>query len=158
MPWRRERLCPPVFWSGEFHGQRSLAGYSPSGCKEVDMTERLSLSYAYQCGKITKTLLSGKGKLQIREELLSPFVGKKNSYQCLTFWKNMHTQLIAVTLIQDTTTEALRTLCAGWFFVMEAVLCLAERFTAILDPLTSALAVTTNVSHWQLSPGRQNCP
>ena len=50
------------------------------------MTERLSLSYVYQCGKITKTLLSGKSKLQIREELLSSFVGKKkNSYQCLTF-------------------------------------------------------------------------
>ena len=24
------------------HGQRSLAGYSPRGCKESDMTERLS--------------------------------------------------------------------------------------------------------------------
>ena len=27
---------------GEFHGQRSLAGYSPWGHKESDMTERLS--------------------------------------------------------------------------------------------------------------------
>ena len=25
---------------GEFHGQRSLAGYSPLGCKESDMTEQ----------------------------------------------------------------------------------------------------------------------
>ena len=25
------------------HGQRSLAGYSPWGCKELDTTERLSL-------------------------------------------------------------------------------------------------------------------
>ena len=41
------------------------------------MTERLSLSYAYQCGKITKTLLSGKSKLQIRDKLLSPVVEKK---------------------------------------------------------------------------------
>ena len=24
---------------GKFHGQRSLAGYSPWGCKELDMTE-----------------------------------------------------------------------------------------------------------------------
>ena len=37
--WRREWLPTPVFWSGEFHGQRSLAGYSPWGCKELDMTE-----------------------------------------------------------------------------------------------------------------------
>ena len=33
----------PVFWSGEFHGQRSLAGYNPWGCTESDMTEQLSL-------------------------------------------------------------------------------------------------------------------
>ena len=31
----------PVFWPGEFHGQRSLAGYSPWGHKESDMTEGL---------------------------------------------------------------------------------------------------------------------
>ena len=28
---------------GEFHGQRSLAGYSPWGHRELDMTDRLSL-------------------------------------------------------------------------------------------------------------------
>ena len=27
--WRREWLPTPVFLSGEFHGQRSLVGYSP---------------------------------------------------------------------------------------------------------------------------------
>ena len=36
IPWRRERLPPPVFWPGEFHGL-----YSPWGCKESDMTEQL---------------------------------------------------------------------------------------------------------------------
>jgi len=34
IPWRRERLPTPVFWTGEFHGL-----YSPWGCKESDMTE-----------------------------------------------------------------------------------------------------------------------
>ena len=29
------------FLPGEFHGQRSVAGYSPWGCKESDMTEQL---------------------------------------------------------------------------------------------------------------------
>ena len=33
----------PVFWPGEFHGQRNLAGYSPWGHKELDTTERLTL-------------------------------------------------------------------------------------------------------------------
>ena len=28
IPWRRERLPTPVFLPGEFHGQKSLAGYS----------------------------------------------------------------------------------------------------------------------------------
>ena len=37
IPWRRERLPTPVFWSGEFEGL-----CSPWGCKESDMTEQLS--------------------------------------------------------------------------------------------------------------------
>ena len=28
-----------VFLPGEFHGQRSLAVYSPWGCRELDMTQ-----------------------------------------------------------------------------------------------------------------------
>ena len=31
IPWRREWLPTPVFLPGEFHGQTSLAGYSPWG-------------------------------------------------------------------------------------------------------------------------------
>ena len=38
--WRREWLPTPVFLPGEFHGQRNLAGYSPWGHKELDMTKR----------------------------------------------------------------------------------------------------------------------
>ena len=38
-PWRREWLPTPVFLPGEFHGQRSLAGYSPWGRKVLDTTE-----------------------------------------------------------------------------------------------------------------------
>ena len=44
IPWRREWLPTPVFLLGEVHGQRSLAGYSPWGCKELDTTEPLTLS------------------------------------------------------------------------------------------------------------------
>ena len=49
IPWRRECLPTPVFWPGEFHGQRSLAGYSPWSHKELDMTERLLLSLSVHC-------------------------------------------------------------------------------------------------------------
>ena len=36
----------PVFLPGESHGQRSLVGYSPWGCKESDMTEH---AHAFIC-------------------------------------------------------------------------------------------------------------
>ena len=35
----------PVFLPGEFHGQRSLEGYSSWSCKELDTTEQLTLSF-----------------------------------------------------------------------------------------------------------------
>ena len=38
-PLRREWKPSPVFLPGEFLGQRSLAGYSPRGLKELDTTE-----------------------------------------------------------------------------------------------------------------------
>ena len=37
IPWRREKLPPPLFWPGEFHGL-----CSPWGRTESDVTERLS--------------------------------------------------------------------------------------------------------------------
>ena len=40
IPWRRERLPTLVFWPGEFHGL-----YCPWGCRELDTTERFSLSF-----------------------------------------------------------------------------------------------------------------
>ena len=39
IPWRRAWQPTPAFLPGESHGQRSVAGYSPWGCKESDMTE-----------------------------------------------------------------------------------------------------------------------
>ena len=39
IPWRRKLQPTTVFSPGESHWQRSLVGYSPRGCKELDMTE-----------------------------------------------------------------------------------------------------------------------
>ena len=44
IPWRRKWLPTPVFLPGEFHELRSLAGYSPWGHKESDITEQLTFS------------------------------------------------------------------------------------------------------------------
>ena len=38
-PWRKKWQPTPVFFPRESHGQRSLVGYSPWGCKESDTTE-----------------------------------------------------------------------------------------------------------------------
>ena len=42
-PWRREWQPTPVFLLGEFHGQRSLVGYSPRGREKSERTEQLTL-------------------------------------------------------------------------------------------------------------------
>ena len=41
IPWRRKWQPIPVFLPGKSHGQRSLVGYSPQGCKVSDTTEWL---------------------------------------------------------------------------------------------------------------------
>ena len=46
IPWRRKWQPTPVFLPGEFHEQRSLAGCSPRGHKELGTTERLTLLHA----------------------------------------------------------------------------------------------------------------
>ena len=51
IPWRRAWQPTPVFLPGESHGQRSLAGYSPLGCKESDRTEQLTLT-VYQFSSV----------------------------------------------------------------------------------------------------------
>jgi len=40
-PWRRKWQSISVLLPGKSHGQKSLVGYSPWGCKESDTTERL---------------------------------------------------------------------------------------------------------------------
>ena len=42
LPWCRKWQPIPAFLSGESHGQRNLAGYSPWGRKESDTTEQLT--------------------------------------------------------------------------------------------------------------------
>ena len=47
IPWRRNWQPTPVFLPGEFHGQRSLAGYSSWDGNELDMTKQLTLSLSF---------------------------------------------------------------------------------------------------------------
>ena len=47
LAFRRQWHPIPVLLPGKSHGQRSLAGYSSRGHKELDMTEQLSTSRSY---------------------------------------------------------------------------------------------------------------
>ena len=54
IPWSRKWQPTPVFLPGEFHGQRSLAGYSPWGRKVLATTEHSQIrsfnrQLAWQC-------------------------------------------------------------------------------------------------------------
>ena len=66
IPCRRAWKPTPVFLLGESHGQRSLAGYSPWGHKELDTTEQLSpqSSTSSENGKLRVT--TKEGDFQVR--------------------------------------------------------------------------------------------
>ena len=72
--WSRIWKLTPVFLPGKLYGQRSLAGYSPWGRGESDMTERLSTAQhstkpsVFPTSADTKTL---KVKLTPNKHLLS---------------------------------------------------------------------------------------
>ena len=59
IPWRRKWQPTLIFLPGKFQGQRSLVGYSPRGCKELDTIERLHFHFHFhimKCEGIEKEL------------------------------------------------------------------------------------------------------
>ena len=63
IPWRRTWQSTPVFLPGESHGQRSLAGYSPWGHKQLDTTEATGhTSTHYEINKVGDVGRTGKGQ------------------------------------------------------------------------------------------------
>ena len=74
MPWRRKWQPIPVFLPGESHGQRSLAGYTPWGHKESDMTKRLThTGYNWNGYKAQNLGCKSVGLLLWRQSLLTLF-------------------------------------------------------------------------------------
>ena len=60
IPWRRKWQPTPVLLPGKSHVWRSLVGYSPWGCKELDKIEQLhfhfSLDWGFPCGSAGKKI------------------------------------------------------------------------------------------------------
>ena len=57
IPCRRAQQPTPVFLPEESHGQRNLVSYSPWGCKESEMTERLN-THIKSIAKINKVFVN----------------------------------------------------------------------------------------------------
>ena len=60
IPWRKEWQLIPVFLPGEFHAQRSLAGFSPWGCTELYTTEHAYTLLQKYCEDFTFKILHCK--------------------------------------------------------------------------------------------------
>ena len=79
IPCRREWQPTPVFLPGKSHGQRSLAGYSPWGRKESDMTEHAHPhTHTHTHTLPIFSLLPGTP---------SPFLGGKSCFLIISFGK-----------------------------------------------------------------------
>ena len=77
IPWTREWQSTPVFFPGEFYGQRHLVGYSPWDLKESDTSEQLTLHFHFlfhvfsSASMISQPLISESPKqLKISPEFL----------------------------------------------------------------------------------------
>ena len=71
--WNTGILEPtPVFLPGESHGQRSLVGYSPLGCKELDTIEATEHSRAVAGAGGSHLLVTDKYLLPWSVAFLSP--------------------------------------------------------------------------------------
>ena len=75
IPWRNKWQPTPVFLPGEFHGEKSLAGYSPWGCKESDTTEHTHTHHVKETlypGAVTHSSFSPPSAPEPWVHLLSP--------------------------------------------------------------------------------------
>ena len=89
IPWRREWLPIPVFLPREFHEQRGMAGYSPWGHKESDMTERLIVlhfhpkTWGFPGDSVIKNLPANAGDASLKDSLEEEMA----TYSSILAWK-----------------------------------------------------------------------
>ena len=89
IPWRRKWQCAPVFLPGKFHGQKSLAVYSPWGQKESDMTESTHThthTHTHKCWETWVTLSFPSSSSVISLLLSLALHWTPSDGQLLVFW------------------------------------------------------------------------
>ena len=69
-PLEQETATHSVFLPGKFHGQRSLAGYSPWGCRELDTKEHIIFPGLLTQYPLCISLFFGPGQSSCRLEAL----------------------------------------------------------------------------------------
>ena len=87
-PLEKEMTTTPVFLPGEFHGQRSLVGYSPWSHGELDTTQRLSahsLQSHSEC-RISEFWITAPSVHTVRLLQASGFISINRSIQNLVFY------------------------------------------------------------------------
>ena len=88
IPWRRKWQSTPVLLPGKSHGQRSLVGYSPWGCKESDRLSDCTFTFRH-VAIVVKNLPANAGHQETRVQSLgqedSPGRGHDHAlqYSCL---------------------------------------------------------------------------
>ena len=83
IPWRRKWQPTPLFLPGKFHGERSLAGYSPGGCEESGRTEQLNIHTSYTLNE--NWVIDGLKSLCLISK------SSLNKFQIKIQYKNTHT-------------------------------------------------------------------
>ena len=118
IPWRRKWQPAPVFLPGKFHRQRSLAGYSPWGRIELDMTKLLS---AYILQEYFLILFKDfSNQKNMNTIVLNSKYGKEDetSHKCILWNKNYRVLSIKESFWNKKFTKAsLKLLTKRWYYL-----------------------------------------
>ena len=145
MPWRKKWQLSPVFLPEKCHGQRSLVGYNPWGCKESDTTEWLSTRASdspTQSRVKTWSKLSHWNEIQDFRTSFLVFVGVGEDVRILSLPPGMNLSVIAPRTIgnhlTNTLSEPIRSKLkqlSVWFELRIEPFLMTLKFTAIKDKI-----------------------
>ena len=83
IPWRRKMVTYSIFLSEKFHGQRTLAGYSPKGHKELGRTK---LTHSLDFCHLKLLLIFSGPQMSRREGFLSGVSHSTSCHDC-SLWQ-----------------------------------------------------------------------